>query len=236
MAIDWSIKVGDILTSLAIVVSASALVYSWTKDREARNTELADNIRQEAAYALTNLDRWVHLNESLYQNVQPIFITTSEMIKGDDNIIEERDYLWKSINEQRNIIKSKILDEKILTSYIGLLAHFPQMRGRYVVMFESLTELEEDISNRLLEETQDDVLSQEDSIENYTSAVLGNALRTTAESHRDRLLRESARITTPLRDSLFEIIGKPNQEILRSGHLDGETGLSSLGLLSAERT
>ena len=35
MKVDWSIKIGDLLTMATIIVSVVALLISWSKDREA---------------------------------------------------------------------------------------------------------------------------------------------------------------------------------------------------------
>ncbi len=100
MQLDWSIKVGDILTTLTIIVSVAALVVTWTKDRNARETAQADIVRTAAATAITQLDRWQSLNSSLYQELQPEFITTSEMLSKQYDVTKVRDYLWKIISNQ----------------------------------------------------------------------------------------------------------------------------------------
>jgi len=74
MNIEWTVKFGHILTSVTILVSVIALLFSWSKDQVARETEMADKVRYAASVALTKLDRWQLLNLSLYQNLQSVFV------------------------------------------------------------------------------------------------------------------------------------------------------------------
>jgi hypothetical protein len=67
MKFDWQIKIGDLLTSLTVLISVTALLISWSKDRMAREAEQADKVRGAAAIALTKLDRWQHINEAFFK-------------------------------------------------------------------------------------------------------------------------------------------------------------------------
>lgn len=214
MQIDWNIKVGDILTSLTIIVSVVALVITWTKDRTTRETQQADLVRSAAASAITKLDRWQALQLSLYQELQPEFVITSEKLVDDFNVIKVRDYLWKTISSKRIEISSKILEEQISTSYINLLAHFPETRRQFLAMFQTLNKAEEEISGSFLEQTQKDVMAFEGRKEKYTSAMLGNALRSTATQHKEKVISETSRIIAPVKSFLFDIIAKTDKHIL----------------------
>lgn len=219
MTFEWTVKFGDILTSVTILVSVSALVFSWSKDRLTRETEQADRVREAAATALTQLDRWQLLNESLYQDLQPTFVKTSEMLQEDFDLTKARDFLWKEINRNRTQIKEKTLNEKIFTSYVKLLPHFPETRGQYISTLDQLRALEEEISGQFLEATQLDVMSAQKKKMNYTTARLGNALRTTALKYKDKLLSQSEEIIRPVREFLFQVIATPDQKILQGGRV-----------------
>jgi len=214
MKIEGTIKIGDLLTSVTIIISVVALVLTWTKDRIARETQQADLVRSAAASAITKLDRWQTLQLSLYEELQPEFVITSEKLSEDFDTVKVRDYLWKTISTKRIQIASKILDEEISTSYIDLLAHFPRTRGLFVDLFRTLSDTEESISGSFQEETQQDVLSFEGNKANYTSAMLGNALRSTAQKHKERFSELSTSAIKPVREFLFDIISKSNAQIL----------------------
>jgi hypothetical protein len=188
MDIDWSIKVGDILTSLTIIVSVVALIITWTKDQKIRETRQADLIRSAAASAITKLDRWQALQYSLYQELQPEFIIASEKLIEEFNVIKVRDYLWKIISNKGMEVSSKVLEEQITTSYVNLLANFPDTRNQFITMFQALNEAEIEISGKFLEQSQEDVMAFEAKKENYTTAMLGNKLRSTAIQHKEKLI------------------------------------------------
>lgn len=216
--LDWNIKVGDILTSITIIVSVAALIVTWTKDRNTKETEQANVVRTAAATAMTQLDRWQSLNLSLYQEMQPEFITTSEMLGEQYDVIKVRDYLWRTISNQIIEIDRKVLNEKISTSYVDLIAHFPDTRAQFIDLFRTLNEIEERISGSFLEKSQQDVFEFEGKENDYTSAMLGNALRTTAEQHKDKLFTETTKAIDPVKEFLFGVIAKSNKQILHASH------------------
>jgi hypothetical protein len=218
MQLDWNIKVGDILTSITIIVSVAALIVTWTKDRTARETAQANAVRAAAASTMTQLDRWQSLNLSLYQEMQPEFITTSEMLSEHYDVIRARDYLWKTISNQIIEINRKVLNEKISTSYVDLLAYFPDTRSQFIDLFSKLNAIEERISESFLEKSQQDILGFEGKEKNYTSAMLGNALRTTAARHKDELITETTKAIGPVKEFLFGVIAKSNEQILNASH------------------
>lgn len=143
-------KVSDVLTSLTIVVSVVALLIAWSKDRTVRQTEQADRVRAAAAKALTKLDRWQALQLSVYQELQPIFVETSEALQQKYDIVKVRDQLWKAINAERTRIASKILEEQIETAYADLLSHFPAARAKFVDAFTNLSDIEKQHNYQLL--------------------------------------------------------------------------------------
>ena len=214
MKFERTIKFGDILTTATILVSVAALVFSWSKDRLTRESVQADKVRSAASYVLTKLDRWQAITLSLYDGLQPLFIEVSEGLQRDFDIVQARDKLWKEIAEGRAEMSKNILEEEIGTSYVGLLSHFPDARKKFRDAFGDLSKAERRISSNFLEQSQYDVLSFEGKRDEYTSAMLGNALRTTAATFQGRLMVESNKIIEPLRDFLFEIIAKPNKEII----------------------
>ena len=219
MTFDRSIKLGDVLTSLTILVSVIALIISWSKDRLTREMEQADKVRAAAAKALVQFDRWQFLNSSIYQELQPTFVETSEMLQDDFDVAKARDYLWKTIDSRQTQIASKILDEKILTAYIDLLSHFPASRDHFLKVFEQLRLVEEDVSGKFIEASQKDVLSFQGRQQDYSSAMLGNALRITAAKHKKELDEKSTETVRPVQQFLFDVIAKSNKELLNASRV-----------------
>lgn len=214
MKFEWTIKFGDILTTVTILVSVAALVISWAKDRRNQESEQADKVRSAAANVLTKLDRWQTIALSMYDRLQPLFIDVSEGLQSNFDIVQARDNLWREVVRVQADVLRTIIEEEIGTSYVGLLSHFPEVRTQFRSAFAMLSEAEKQTLNEFLEKSQYDVLRFKGKRNEYTSAMLGNDLRTTAAIHQERLLGESNHIIEPLRDLLFEIIAKPSKEIL----------------------
>jgi len=223
--LDWSIKVSDVLTAATIIISVTALLASWSKDRYSRQKIEADKVRGAVAVAIAKLDRWLTLQLSGFQELQPVFIEASEMLAKNRDVVAVRDFLWKSIDAQRAKILSEILGEQIESAYVGLFSHFPAVRPLYLETLSRLREAEEDSMSGFLKSTQSKVLSFERHMNDYTSAMLGNELRATAIRCRKEFEGKVSEITKPARGFLLEVIAKPDQEILtqglRSGDRDG---------------
>src|SRR5439155_12746958 len=133
---------------------------------------------------------------------------------ADFNVIKVRDHLWKTINMQRTRIASQVLEEQIETAYVDLLSHFPTVRSVFLNALARLKKAEIHTMEAFLKGTQDDILSLNGKKNEYTTAMLGNALRTTAAKYSDQLETETNQIIQPVREVLFEIIGKADREIL----------------------
>jgi hypothetical protein len=172
-------------------------------------------VRSAAAKTLTQLDRWQALQLSIFRELQPVFVEASEMLVDNFNVIKVRDYLWKTINIQRTHIASKVLEEQIGTAYVDLLSHFPTVRSVFLNAFNQLKQTEARIMEAFLADTEGDVLSLYERKNEYTTAMLGNALRRTAVKHSEQLETSTNQIIQPVREFLFEIIGKADKEILK---------------------
>jgi hypothetical protein len=128
MKLDRTLKVSDMLTSLTIIVSVIALMISWSKDRDIREREQANLVRNAAGQTLAKIERWKSLQLSIFDEIQPDFVETSEMLAKDYDIIVTRDHLWKSINSENVIVKTRIVNEKMEISYIDLFSRLPAIR------------------------------------------------------------------------------------------------------------
>ena len=209
------IKVGDILTSLSILISATVLLRAWAKDRRDREKELADKIRNAAAKTLAKLDRWQELSLWFFHYTQPLFVETSEMLIKDFDIVAARDYFWKKANEARVNISGRILDEEIEIAYVELYGYHPGVNSLFVKTIKELKEKEEAVFYDFIESSQETIKSYLSKKASYQSAQLGNDLREIA-FHFGSMLREKTDTTLkPIREFLVDIISKSDAEILK---------------------
>jgi hypothetical protein len=138
------------------------------------------------------------------------------MLQDDFNMVKTRNHLWKAITAQRTRITAKMLDEQIETAYVDLLSHFPAARSLFLDTFAQLKTVENEITERFLVATQNDVLSFKDRKQEYTTAMLGNALRSSAAQHSQELYARSNETIQPVRKFLFDVIVKSDRDILRA--------------------
>lgn len=76
--LDRTIKFGEILTMVTIIVSVIALLTTLSKDRRLRISEHATKVRDAAAQTLAKLDRLEELSTSVFDEVQPLIVDVSE--------------------------------------------------------------------------------------------------------------------------------------------------------------
>lgn len=214
LTLDRTIKASDVLTSLTIILSVIALLYSWSKDQDSRTREQADRVRTAAAKTLAKLERWQGLQRSMYSELQPVYVETSEMLAKRFDVIAARDYLWKQINAQRVRIAARVLDEGIETAYVDLFAYYPSVRESFLSAVAKLKEGEETAASKLLRNTQTAVMSFNGKKVGYSTAMLGNALREAALPIEESFVRNSNQTLEPIRSQLYSLISRDDQTLL----------------------
>ena len=223
LQLDKTIKAGDILTSLTIALSVVALVLSLAKDRESRTVDQGNRIRSAAASAIVKLDRWQGVQLSLYQELQPSFVESSESLARKYDVVVVRDKFWRVVNGERIRISHQILEEQLGTAYLDILSHFPAARAQYVEAFSKLATVEEQVSNDFLGESEHAILNLKGKQATYQTAVLGNELRAQAHKSASELKNKSEEMIAPVRNYLLKVIELPDEKIINAsrGKLDG---------------
>jgi tetratricopeptide (TPR) repeat protein len=224
--IDPKMEIGDILTFFAIVISAMTLIFSLSKDRALREKENADKIRDAAAKTMAKLDRWLELSLSIFQDAQPVFIDTIEMLKTEFNkddfdIENTRNYLWKNMISLYNEISRKILDEDLQTAHNNLfgnrpLGYQPRLTEIFKVKLKELQAARDKSFRDFIFETQENVLAYNDRKYDYKTNDLWNDLKDTAESNKDEYEKNVKPIFDQLSNLLLDIIRKEDYELLDS--------------------
>lgn len=157
--------IGDILTSLAILISVlkltSELKYSMSKDRILLQKERADKIRNSATSTLTKLDRWHELSKTIFQDVQPILLDAIILLSVEFDPKKAKNHLWKEITIANNQITWKILDENIQTPSVELIGYRPDIRMAFESALIELQAARTQIFSEFIFAIQRDVLSFE---------------------------------------------------------------------------
>jgi hypothetical protein len=214
---DRTIKVTDIITSGALLVSAITLGTSWRKERELRVRTEAAEVRVAAAKCIAKLDRWQALQLGLFDELQVDYVAASERFPGESKAAV-RDFVYKAVRAAMARASSKIMEEQLETAYADLLSSNPAAREHFQRALTSLQSVRATAADALLASTEGAVLSLNVNPEDYQTADLGNALRLAADSARQPFLASSSRVLTDFRAPLFELMELNDDELVERRH------------------
>jgi hypothetical protein len=214
--VERSIKVGDLLTSVSILVSVLALVITLGKDREVRRKEQADKVRSVASRTLGKMERWSKLALFYFDEVDPLFVQTSEMVAAKNSELPAaRDYLWRELKRARIHAEERKLDEELENAYVELFSYHPCVRTLFVETLRTMTVAETSVFEQFLASAELAVLDSRTK-QPFHTANLGNSLRAIAERARVGL---DTRFNAPLqrlRDFLAQIVLKPDADLVEA--------------------
>lgn len=212
------ITVGDILTLVTIGITLGTLYSAWIQSRRLKEKEMANGIRNACATVLGKLERWQELSLSLFENAQPLYIETSEMVARNRNVIQARDYLWKRLTLARNALRQAILAEKLELAYTDLYSYSPKLVDAFMAVLGELKQLESEAYVDFLEKTQQNVLDYASHLSGYTSAMLGNDLRVTTDAIRDALSGKTNAAIEPFKHKLTLLLRESDKHLIQKNH------------------
>lgn len=218
--IEPTVKVGDLLTSVSILITLVSLLIAWSFERQSQDREQADKARRAAAATLAKLERMQELSLWYYDEVKPLFVQASEELARNRNGISTRDALWRQLDEVRIKAVNRIHEEQIEQSYVELYGYYPQAYEILTAAIVQLKKQDEELFREFQEKTQDDIFAftNEDRIQpktDYQTAQLGNKLRETTSSYRERFKSDADQILKKPRDFILSVVIAPDDEILR---------------------
>lgn len=211
---DRTIKAGDILTSVTIILSVIALVLSLAKDRAARVSDQANKVRAAAASTIVKLDRWQAVQLSMYQELQPTFVELSEELAKQYDVVATRDRFWRQVNLAKTRVNKQVLDEHLATAYADIVTHFPIARVKVIGALTEISGVEQHSTDAFMAEAERAILDLKGKQATYQTADLGNALREAAMQGAKQLKTESDSVLNPVRTYLFGLIEMRNDVIV----------------------
>lgn len=215
---DRTIKAGDILSSLTVLLSVVALVLSLSKDRAVRVTDQANKVRTAAASVIVKLDRWQAVQLSMYQDLQPVFVELSEDLAKKYDVVATRDRFWRDINAAKSRVSKQLLDEQIATAYVDIVSHVPAARSKVIDVLGKLAAVEERITGEFLRNGERGILSLKSKASTYQTAHLGNMLRGAAQQATTDLKSESDLALNPVREYLVGVIEMKDEDIVAGSY------------------
>jgi hypothetical protein len=237
-----SIDIGNILTAGSVLVAAGGLIYTWRNDQRLRRHEAANRIRSAAAATIAGLDLWVDFAQSLFENLQEVFVKVSEELLVNKDVSGTRDRLWAEMNRVHSEIASAQRQERLQSTYADLYGYGRDSYEQFNRTLIGLKEKEAEVFDSLLDATQNDVvrcqrplsdyppaeLKKDQPIElrkNYQPADLGNSLRGTAAKGDTEMKRELEGVLGPFRNYLEGLVRAGDEELVRNRNDTSGTGL-----------
>ena len=209
---DNKLDVGNLLTSITILLTLVALLSAIGKERRSREREFGDRVRTAAARTLGKLERWQQLSARLYQDVQPLFIEVSQMLHSELDAEAARDLLWRELSVARTSAEQRIVDEEIESAYVDLYPYHPSVHRRFAETMSRLKVIDDAVYVDFVKVSQERVLAYGDRT-GYTPALLGNDLRLEAARAERRLVDELEEAIKPIREFLVSVIALSDERI-----------------------
>jgi hypothetical protein len=209
------VKLGDLLTSVSVLVAATALVTTWRRDRNVRRREYADRIRDAAARTIVALRRRRSLADRLFAAIEPRVTEADVKLVETRNAVAVRDAFWQHLVETRASLLKELFEEKLEDAYVALLGYNPAVQDLFLSALADLDELDERAYTNLLEMTQQDILAFDGRKEPPDTAELGNLLRMTLAVVERDSLTETEKVLNRTEEKLLRIVTAEDPEILR---------------------
>ena len=225
--VERSIKVGDLLTSVSILVSVLALVITLGKDRQVRQKDQADKVRGVAARTLGKVERWSKLALFYYDEVDPVFVQTSELVAKNETLPAARDFLWRELKRIRIHAEERKLEEQLENSYVELFSYHPCVRTLFIHSLRNMSIAETSVFEQFLASAEMAVFDSRGK-PTFQTADLGNSLRDVAARARKDL---ETRFNPPLerlRDFLAQIVTKSDADLVDAPSASDAKGCGSV--------
>lgn len=213
-----NIQAGELLTALTVLISFVALLTTLWKEIHANRSTQVDRIRAAAAKTLGKLERWRDLALWYYEDIQPLFVATSNMLAQEFDVAKARDYLWSELGAARNKSKQRIVDESIETAYVELASYFPGIYQVFSTTLGAMKDVEEGRYVDLVQLCQMTVLQYSERKEGYVPPMLGNDLRGACAHVRSLFFTQVSEASAPIHDFLVALIAQSDARILQAKH------------------
>jgi hypothetical protein len=202
LKIEPEINVGNLLTTLSILIGAATFLYNEVQERRqierVIKAEMRDLIGRGVSEALRLEQELAHF----FLSVEPLYVQASAAVfdaeaeagSREKSIERARDTLWRGITLARTEMERKIFDQSALPGGLALVGvdvhdEYEQFRREHTLLrFQAFDELLRSTQNAL----------QGAALEAAYTAEIGNALRNAHESVKNDYLVKIARMRDEL--------------------------------------
>ena len=203
---------GELLTSISILISLTAVLINWHKDRQIEVKRQSAVIKELSIQAFSNMVYWKDLNLHFFDRTEVTIEEAARLLAINKNNILTRDVLWKGITEIRNETEYEILQKDLKTFHFKLLNYGLDPDSTFIRTVTYINTILEINYKDYQQDMQRIILSQEITKAKET-AILGNKLRSINDVYRRKTKDLFKLESTKLQDYLHSIIIKTDQEI-----------------------
>jgi hypothetical protein len=209
MRLNGEITIGNIMTILSVLISATALAYGWSKDRQLRRAEYADRIRHGASMVAAKLERWPVLLGQFFDEVQPLFLDV-DYLQGDDTALgDARRSLDRGLFEKRALATQRIVNEQIESAWVDLYGYDPRIHHLFLIAINRIKVLDERAFAKLRE------LARRSGTPPTDAANGHDALRAEVAALALAYERESSVVIDDFRQEVLKLITADDEQILK---------------------
>jgi hypothetical protein len=213
MQLERKASVGDILTCISILGAAFAWSIATYHDRLERQRTDANKVRAAAASTLVKLDRYEEISLSTYDQCEPSFVDTKELLVKKFDVDEGNRFLWKAIAEVELAARQKLLDDHIELGYVDLYTYDPSAKDTFTQLFNDLDGIQDQAYGTYHKELQEYVLTYK-GVKVYQPGELYNGLEITAMQNEGAHRRVLEKRLAPVRCGLIRLIQEQNKPLL----------------------
>ena len=234
MRLDGEITIGNIMTILSVLISATALAYGWSKDRQLRRAEYADRIRRGASMVAAKLERWPVLVGQFFDEVQPLFLDADDPRVNEQAAEDVRRALDRGLFEKRAAATQRIANEQIESAWVDLYGYDPRIHHLFLSAIDRIKALDERAFGQLRD------LARRSGTPASDAANGHDGLRADVAAPALAYERETSAVIDDFRHEVLKLITASDDQILKrrvslavpSGEPDGARRATEDGLLS----
>ena len=203
---------GELLTSLSILISLTALLINWNKDRQIEVKRQSAAIKELSIQAFSNVVFWKDLNLHFFDRADVTIKDAARLFALNKNNILTRDLFAKEINQIRNEIDYEILQKDLKTFHFKLLNYGLDPDSTFIRTITYINTILE-INYKDYQQDTERIILSEEIPKTKETAILGDKLRSINNVYRRKTKDLFKLESTKLQDYLHSIIIKTDQEI-----------------------
>ncbi|MEQ8302913.1 MAG: hypothetical protein RIB47_05950 [Cyclobacteriaceae bacterium] len=205
--------IGEVLTSVSILISMTGVMFSWKQDRQIEIKKQATQMKELSIQAFSNVLSWKDLNLYLFDRAEVLIEDVCvEFAQHQDNI-QARDLYWREITQYKNDLDYEILEKDLKTFHFVLLNNGLDHDSTFIRTVTYINKLIDLNHKQYLKDMQSVILSEAKANAKQT-AILGNKLRAVNDQYRSGTLEIFQTESRNLQSYLQGIIVKSDRELV----------------------